>query len=160
MADAHDALSEADVPYDPDYNPAGSPQVPSACAGSAECNECYEKAVKDVNFNRFYLDKMRSIANSTIVFADKSIAFGDNASGYHGLTGLAWQTEGRPQIEEAVANLRKTYERKYGVYISNLETALKQLGQCEAEHFDEPDWYNRFGYIYYSFMADRYKEPD
>jgi hypothetical protein len=160
MADAHGALSEFDGAYDPDYSPEGSPQIPSACADSAECNACYEKAVKDVNFNRFYLDKMRSIANSTIKFAEKSIAFGDNASGYHGITGLAWQSEGRPQIEQAVTELRKTYDRKYKVYIGNLETALKQLGQCEAEHFDEPDWYGRFGYIYYSFMADRYRDPD
>jgi hypothetical protein len=36
MADAHGALSEFDGAYDPDYSPEGSPQIPSACADSAE----------------------------------------------------------------------------------------------------------------------------
>jgi hypothetical protein len=41
-----------------------------------------------------------------------------------------------------------------------MQTSLQALGKCEEEFFKERDWYNRFGYIYYSFMADRYKSPD
>lgn len=157
---AHDGLTKDDRQFDPDYEPPGSPKIPSACAGSEQCNACYEKAVKDINFYRFSLDKGRSIANNTLQYAKKANAFGDTASGSMGVGGLAWTHKAKPQIEKAVAKLRKTYQGKYTEWIAGMETSLKALGKCEEEFFKERDWYTRFGYIYYSFMADRYKSPD
>ena len=157
---AHDTLTPDDRQFDPDYSPPGSPEIPSACAESEECNACYEKAVKDINFYRFSLDKGRGIANGTLQYAKKAIAFGDTASGSFGVGGLAWSLDAKPEIEKAVAKLRKTYNAKYGEWMEGLDKSLHDLGQCEEEHFGERDWYARFGYIYYSFMADRYKSPD
>ena len=157
---AHDGLTKDDRQFDPDYEPPGSPKIPSACAGSEQCNACYEKAVKDINFYRFSLDKGRGIANNTLQYAKKANAFGDTASGSMGVGGLAWTHKAKPQIEKAVAKLRKTYQGKYTEWIAGMETSLKALGKCEEEFFKERDWYTRFGYIYYSFMADRYKNPD
>ncbi len=160
FSEAHDGLVPDDRDFDPDYDPPGSPQIPSACAESEECNACYEKAVRQINFYRFSLDKGRGIANNTLQYAKKALAFGDTASGTFGVGGLSWSLDARPEIEKATAKLRKTYQAKYGEWISGLEAALQELGQCEEENFGEQDWYGRFGYIYYSFMADRYKSPD
>lgn len=160
FTEAYDALAPGDGRCDPDYSPAGSPEVPSACAGSEACNECYEKAVRDIDFYRFSLDKGRCLASSTIDFAKKAMAFGDSASGSFGVGGMAWSLKARPEIEKAVAKLRKTYQGKYGEWVSGLERSLRALGRCEEEHFGERDWYGRFGYVYYSFMADRYRSPD
>jgi hypothetical protein len=160
FAAAHDSLTPGDRQFDPDYSPPGSPQIPSACAGSEQCNACYEKAVKDINFYRFSLDKGRGIANNTLQYARKAMAFGDTASGSMGVGGLAWTHKAKPQIEKAAAHLRKTYQGKYTEWIAGMQTSLQALGKCEEEFFKERDWYNRFGYIYYSFMADRYKSPD
>lgn len=157
---ASDALTPGDTQFDPDYTPEGSPEIPSACAESEECNECYEKAVKDINFYRFSLDKGRGIANGTLNYAKAAIAFGDTASGSFGVGGLAWSLDAKPDVEKAVAKLRKTYQAKYTEWMDGLKTSLESLGQCEEEHFGERDWYARFGYIYYSFMSDRYKSPD
>jgi len=160
FADAHNALTPDDSQFDPDYSPEGSPEIPSACAESEECNACYEKAVKDINFYRFSLDKGRGIARGTLDYARKAIAFGDTASGSFGVGGLAWSLDAKPEVEKAVAKLRKTYDGKYEEWIAGMKQSLQALGECEEEHFGERDWYARFGYIYYSFMADRYKSPD
>lgn len=160
LTEASDALTPGDTQFDPDYTPEGSPEIPSACAESEECNECYEKAVKDINFYRYSLDKGRGIANSTLNYAKAAIAFGDTASGSFGVGGLAWSLDAKPEVEKAVAKLRKTYQSKYTEWMDGLKTSLEMLGQCEEEHFGERDWYARFGYIYYSFMSDRYKSPD
>ena len=160
FAEAHQALTPDDSQFDPDYSPDGSPEIPSACAESEDCNACYEKAVKDINFYRFSLDKGRGIAKGTLDYAKKAIAFGDTASGSFGVGGLAWSLDAKPQVEKAVAKLRKTYDGNYEEWIAGLEKSLRTLGECEEEHFGERDWYARFGYIYYSYMADRYKSPD
>lgn len=44
--------------------------------------------------------------------------------------------------------------------MQDLETSLQTLDQSKEENLGTRDWYPRFGYIYYSFMADRYQSPD
>jgi hypothetical protein len=34
------------------------------------------------------------------------------------------------------------------------------LAACEERFFDTADWYDRYGFIYYAFMANRYKRAD
>lgn len=160
LRDAFDALDTGDNQYDPDALDGDGPTVPSQCAESPECNACYERAVGEIDFNRFYMGRAWSITRSTIDMAKKAEAFGDSASGIHGVSGLSWQLGGKPQIEESLRSLRSTYRNKYEAYIGNLETALQDLGQCEAEHFDERDWYGRFGFLYLNFMKAKYESPE
>jgi hypothetical protein len=157
---ASDALTPDDLAFDPDVSPPGSPEIPSACAESEECNACYEQAVKDINFYRFSFDKGHRIAHSYLEYAKAAIAFGDTGSAAMDVGGLAWSLEARPGIVKATDKLRATYDAKYKEWLSGMEGSLKELGKCEEEHFGERDWYGRFGYIYYSFIADRYKSPD
>lgn len=133
----------------------GMPQLPSVCAESAECAECFGKAHNDLVFYRFQLEKLRIIYQGTRSYANSAIAFGDNVSGIHAVSGLPWQTQ-RRQIKESLRNFGETYDEKYEQLIKGLLKALKRLGECEAE-FGEEGWYDRFGFIYYTFMQDRYK---
>jgi hypothetical protein len=89
--------------------------------------------------------------------ANSAIAFGDSASGVHGVAGLSWQLGGKPQIVEAVTSLKRTYTNKAAQYLSNLQGALQELGQCEAEHYGQRDWYQRYGWIYHNFMKAKYE---
>ncbi|MDH5824110.1 hypothetical protein QFW77_14100 [Luteimonas sp. RD2P54] len=155
---AFDALDDGDGAYDPDLGEG--PTVPSGCAESDECNACYARAVERIDFNRFWLHRAWSITHSHLTMAKKATAFGDSASGFHGMSGLAWQLGGKPQIEQATGSLRNTYRSKSREYLDNLESAMRQLGECEAEHFDERDWYGRFGFLYVSFMRGRYESAD
>jgi hypothetical protein len=91
--------------------------------------------------------------------ANSAMAFGDSSSGIHAVTGLSWQLQGKPQIEEAVAKLKNTYTGKAGQYLDGLEGALQELGQCEANYYGEEDWYQRYGWIYHNFMKAKYASP-
>jgi hypothetical protein len=152
-------LTPDDEEYDGAYDDPGAPQVPSSCAGSDECGACFEQAYDDLNRQRFRLAKLRRIYLSTMRMGKSALAFGDNASGVHGVAGLGWQLQGRKPIEQSMKSFQNTSVAKYEEIIGDLHEALQAVGVCEAEHFDEGSWYDRFGFMYYQFMAERYR-PD
>ena len=158
-SDGYKALSPHDEELKADPNPKGMPKVPSKCAEGSGCGDCFAQAQADLKHLRFSLEKLRAIGSWTDKFTKKSIAFGDSVSGVHGVAGLGWQPE-RARIEESYAQFGKAYDAKYEELIGDLEGALRGIGQCEARHFGTPDWYDRYGFIYYSFMADRYRRAD
>ncbi len=41
-------------------------------------------------------------------------------------------------------------------YLREIDRSMRQLGQCEAEHFGERDWYQRYGWLYVNFMRAKY----
>lgn len=156
---ADEELSNDDAAWRPDFNPPGMPEIPISCAENAECQSCYARAQHELNFLRVQFERLRAIYGGTKKMSDKAIAFGDAVSGIHGMMGLAWMSA-RKDIQNSVEHLGKTYDKKYTDLLAALERQLKAMAVCEAEHFDTPDWYNRFGFIYYQFMAARYKRPD
>jgi hypothetical protein len=155
LEDSYTALTDFDSSC-MDLSPAGAPAVPSSCAGDSTCGQCYTEAVRELNGMRLNLERLRCYYTAYKRFVDASIAFGDSASGVHAVTGLAWQSE-RAGILEAMDGLNRTYDVKYGQMMPNLRAALEKVGGCESRYFHNPDWYSRFGFIYYSFMSDRYK---
>ena len=44
--------------------------------------------------------------------------------------------------------------------MGTLRRALQEVADCEARYFDVQDWYSRYGFIYYTFMEDRYRRSD
>ena len=153
--EAFEHLNEDDGQYDPDYTPEGMPEVPISCT-TEECQQCYESAIGRLNFTRVTLEQLRAIYQSTTNMADKAMSFGDSASGVHALSGLSWQYSKRG-IEAELAKLGRSYDDKYTALLGTLRSSLDQMAVCERDHFDNPDWYNRFGFIYYTFMEDRYR---
>jgi hypothetical protein len=142
-------------------NAKGSPKVPSKCSegGGTGCGTCFASAQADLKHLRFSLEKLRVIGSWTKKFTDKSIAFGDSVSGVHGVAGLGWQPE-RAKIQASYESFGKAYDSKYNELIGDLERALRDVGRCEAQYFGTNDWYDRYGFIYYTFMADRYRRDD
>src|SRR3546814_6554130 len=51
------------------------------------------------------------------------------------------------------------YDHKYTQLMEALHGQMVDMGTCEAKYGVE-DWYDRFGFIYYEFMADKYKRAD
>lgn len=154
-----EALDDAEADCGSAYTDAGAPTVPSSCADDPACEECYEEAVGKLDFNRFYIERARCITVAHVKMANSAMAFGDSASGVHGVAGLSWQLQGKPQIQEAVGKLKRTYTNKAGEYLQGIDNALRKLGQCEAKYYGERDWYERYGWIYLNFMKAKYSSP-
>ncbi|NND62937.1 MAG: hypothetical protein HKN48_07050 [Flavobacteriaceae bacterium] len=137
--------------------PPGMPRIPSFCE-TADCGSCFEEARRELNHSRYTFERLKTIYKCTKTFTDRAIAFGDNVSGVHGVSGLAWQAE-RVKIEKSVKDLQKTYDQKFTELLEAQKRALMALNDCEAQ-YGIPDWYDRFGYMYYEFTAMNYKRND
>ncbi|MFV1987884.1 MAG: hypothetical protein ACC682_11435 [Gemmatimonadota bacterium] len=153
-----DVLNPDDLEFNPDYSPDGAPDVPVQCEvlGGADCEQCYTSGYQKLNFVRFYLEKLRGIYGATRNYTDNAIEFGDAMAQLPGGFGLAWPPE-RKGIQESLENLGRTYDRKYQDYMKELKAGLDKVAECESQFFGEEDWYNRFGFIYYTYMQDRYR---
>lgn len=150
LVDAYEALSDADRDLDPNLRPAGAPGVPVSCTAE-ECGQCYDAAQAALHAALLRLEKLRILYTRTTDFAEKAISFGDTTSGLHAVSGLAWQ-KAKKDIEASVESLNGAFDAKKPELMGRLKAALDEIGECEAKHFANPDWYNRFGFMYYETM--------
>jgi hypothetical protein len=156
---ASDNFTPEDVTYLPDFEPDGMPQLPVACSlteDGASCAQCYSTAQRHLQGMMLLLERLRAAYDRTKKYTDASIAFGDNMSNIGPMSGFAWQTQ-RRGILETFAHFEQTYEQKRQGMMGSLRRALGEIDACEAQYFDNHDWYNRYGFIYYQFMDARYK---
>lgn len=153
-----DPLTPDDAQYEDDFDPAGQPDVPLQCAGSEECAECFEPAHKRLNDVRARLEKLRRIGAWTRTYKERAFTLGQAMGGMHGLAGLAWTGE-RIKLEKQFKQFEAAYKNKYAELLTELQGSLRQIAACEQDVYGEQGWYERFGFIYYNFMADRYRWP-
>lgn len=142
----------------PDFTTPAEAMMPSGCGDNPGCASCYSESISRLNTVRKSLARLRCIYNNTKNFTDAAISFGDNVSGIHGVTGLAWQNE-RRGIEETLRHFEQTYDKKYQDLMGSLQTALNGISACEAQ-FGMRDWYQRFGFMYFEMMKEKYKRDD
>jgi len=154
LRDAYRNLNARDAAFDPSTPPDGAPGLPVSCT-QQECVACYRDAQTSLNRAMFTLGRLRTIFLRTKTFVDKAIAFGTSGSSIHAVQGLAWQQE-KKKIEDTMDGMNKAYDKKKPELMGGLKSALDKIAVCEAEHFHNPDWYNRFGFMYYQFMNARY----
>lgn len=153
--------------------PAQAPSIPSICTDlyfddngeiSEEedqgCTQCFFEARKKFNNMRYQFEKLATIYKCTKNFSNAAISFGDDVSGFtpSGAGGLAWQTQ-RRNIEKSVTDLEQAYDSKYAEFLQSLADAMMELNICEAKYGVE-DWYDRFGYMYFEFMKEKYQRKD
>jgi hypothetical protein len=69
---------------------------------------------------------------------------------------LEWQRQRTGINQEFEIFKIKYFDPKYRGMMSGLKDALMKWDRCEAQ-FGEPDWYARFGFLYMTFMEDKYK---
>lgn len=142
----------------PDFTTPAEALMPTGCADDAGCGSCYQESIGRLNTVRKSLSRMSCIYHNTKRFTDAAISFGDNVSGIHGVMGLAWQSE-RRGIEQSLVNFEKTYDTKYKELMESLQIALNGISRCEAQYGME-NWYQRFGFIYFEMMKEKYKRTD
>jgi hypothetical protein len=142
----------------PDFGTSGAAMMPSTCQGNNSCASCFTSAVNELNFVRRILGRLSCIYNNTKSFTQSAISFGDNVSGVHGVTGLSWQ-HARAGIVESYNKFKGTYDKKYADLMGSLQRSLMAIDNCERQ-YGLPDWYQRFGFIYFEFMKEKYKRTD
>ena len=158
--DLFDALSDLDNELDGRIRDDHSgPEVPSSCAENAACNDCFTRAYGEVNFVRNVLERLRTISKRTISFIQRAEGFGDSVSGVHGISGLSWQYS-KAGVEQERANFNRGTREKYNALVESMQRALRQVGTCEQEHFHNPDWYNRYGFMYFNFIKEAYQPAE
>lgn len=157
-----DYLTPDDEQAAPSYPPPPGGSVPSRCYGaeSAVCNQCgYAGALSDLQKTRYRLEKLRRVYASGKNVVSHGLAVGDSMAGAAGVGGLAWASE-RLKILESLKGLQSAYDAKYAELMALLQTSLREIGDCEALVYGEEDWYERYGFMYYEFMAGRYERAD
>ena len=142
----------------PEFSTSNDVLMTAACRGDAGCEEDYTKAVEKMNGARMALERIKCIYANTKNFTTSAIAFGDSYSGFHAMSGAAWQVE-RAKINKSLSNLMQTYDRKYDEFISLLKDGLLGFDQCESR-YAQPGWYQRYGFLYFDMMKARYKRND
>lgn len=167
-------LSPSDSESRPQVDPAGGPRLPSSCYAVASMDSrtprptqadrglnsegctCLDRAYMDLNKSRLNLERLRIIYAHAMKKINAGIAFGDNVSGVHGVSGLVWQSQKMIILRESIPTLNRAYDDKYAEMIQALEERLRKIEECEVMMGNE-NWYSNAGFIYYTFMADKYK---
>ena len=117
--------------------------------------ECLKKAYAQLDERRFLLEQLRIITANLDRYTDYKIKYGDDVSSIHGVVGLTWQNE-KIKVLKAMQRFDITYEQKYEEMIADLYEILLEIDRCETMLGFE-NWYSNAGFIYYSFMKDKYK---
>jgi hypothetical protein len=113
-------------------------------------------AVEKLRKNRQMLEKMRILVANQKAFADKATALGNSYAQLHTLLGLQWIGTRKHDIEEPYTQFKVISNQKHQQLMAAVEKDLKDIGDCEAK-LGEPDWYQKFGFIYYEFLFAAYK---
>ena len=142
----------------PDFSQDLASDIDLSCNGEPSCESCFEKSYEKVNFYRRQLARLRCIYNNTKALTNYAVAFGDNASGMHAMSGIAWQKQ-RANIMNTYKNMQKTYDTKCTEFLGGLQTSLRELDTCMYIIGDN-NWYIKSGFIYFEFMQERYKRTD
>ena len=117
--------------------------------------ECLKNAYVDLEKRRYNLEQLRIIAARIDRYTDEKISYGDDVASVHAIVGLKWQSV-KKGILKSMNSFNGTYETKYRFMIEDLHKILLKIDKCEAQLGFE-NWYSNSGFIYYSFMKDRYK---
>jgi hypothetical protein len=153
-------LSKEDEQYTPEYDPPGMPQLPSLCLGSSSCEACFKPPYAQLNETRFRFEKLRRVNKVTKTMLRDALSFGDAAASAAGsVAPLVWSKE-KAKIRASEARFNVSYDKKYEELLGELQESLAGISECEAQMFGDHAWYDRYGFIYHSFMATAYRRPD
>ncbi|MEP6940383.1 MAG: hypothetical protein ABI846_11515 [Rudaea sp.] len=155
-ADLYKALTAIDERMNPNYEPAGAPDVPSQCMENDECKVCYGHAQERLNTTRKGLEKLRGITLYTQAMAKQGENF-ISAVGNTGGTVTAMQAVATNQdVDKTVSDFNSAVRSKREELLGKVKGELQEISACEKQFYKNDDWYNRYGFMYYQFMLAQY----
>jgi hypothetical protein len=118
--------------------------------------QCMATAVGKLRANRQMLEKLRILVANQKNFVDKATALGNSFSQLHTVLGLQWIGIKKESIDEPYAQFKTIANQKHKALMDAIEKDLKDISDCEAR-LGEPDWYAKYGFMYYEFLYAAYK---
>lgn len=150
------SLNAMDDRLSPDYDPPGAPGIPSKCMENKACRPCFTQAYEQVNKTRTNLEKVRAHYEYTHRFSADGIALMQSvAASAGGPAGIGAAVETK-KVNGALSDFDKVVRDKNAELLERLQGNLKEVNACEAKFYKNDDWYDRYGYMYYQFMAAHY----
>ena len=138
------------------------PSLPSSCVDGAwgmprnpGC-ACMTTAVDKLRANRQMLEKLRVLVANQKNFVDKATALGNSFAQLHTVLGLQWIGIRKDSIETPYAEFKTISNQKHKALMDAIQKDLQDISTCEAK-LGEPDWYAKFGFMYYEFLYAAYK---
>ncbi|MEO6104148.1 MAG: hypothetical protein ABIP44_10990 [Pseudoxanthomonas sp.] len=154
--DFNKSLNASDDRLKANYEPEGSPSVPSKCMENAACRPCYTEAYGKINKTRIALEKVRAHYDFTHKFSADGIAVMNGvAATAGGPAGIGAAVESR-KVNAAVAEFDTAVRNKNQELLARLKGELMEVNTCESKYYGSNDWYDRFGYMYFQFMSAHY----
>lgn len=138
------------------------PSLPSSCVDNSWALPnnpgcaCMATAVDKLRKNRQMLEKLRVLVANQKNFVDKAIALGNSFSQLHTVLGLQWVGIRKHDIEEPYAQFKQISNQKHKDLMAAIQKDLQDVSACEAK-LGEPDWYQKFGFMYYEFLYAAYR---
>ena len=102
------------------------------------------------------LEKVRAIYDYTHRFTSEGLDFMNGAAAAGGgiaQMGAAAETK---KVNGALDEFDATVRSKNKELLGELQKGLQKMAVCEADYFDNDDWYMRYGEVYFQFMQARY----
>lgn len=165
-----EALTPKDEELEPKY--AGMPGIPTACVSaipkgtetaigdvdwSGPCGDCFAQAHDSVASTLMRFEKLRRMNAQTKEVYEKSLAFGDAMSGVGGFrSALQWQKI-RMGITEQMNKYYQVYDDKVEELSADLVSSMKTVAACEDKYFNNPSWYDRYGFMFVTPVVDRHR---
>jgi len=157
-AEGASALSDLDRELDHalDQPEPGTPPVPSSCVGREGCAECFGRTYLQLARSRVLLARARALYDATHRFSTAAQAVGNSLAPSTREAAFVWEFQ-KPRIAESLKAFDQTYDRKIADMLAALRRNLQEIGECEAQFYNNPDWYQRYAFIYFEFMKSRYE---
>lgn len=120
------------------------------------CKACFTPAYAQLNAVRKKLENNRIVlANYTRVMNAIDDA-GRGLGGMHGGLGIVYMQR-KVEWDQQRQQIAGIYDQRYVALLAELQAALRKIEACEGSVNALESWYDRFGFMYYEFMAARYR---
>lgn len=156
--EGYDALSDLDRQLDRalDQPDVDAPPVPASCLTREGCEACYSQAYLQLARSRVLLLRARALFDATHRFASAAQAVGDTLAPSTREAAFVWQMQ-KPRIAASLGAFDSTFDRKINDMLAVVRRALQDISECEARHYNNPDWYARYGFVYFEFLQSRHR---
>ncbi|MEO6365776.1 MAG: hypothetical protein ABIO38_07005, partial [Luteimonas sp.] len=137
-------------------DPKGAPVLPSQCMEDEECRPCFVTAQASLDKTRANLEKLRGIYEYTHRFTARGQEFMSAAGQAGGGISQMGAVAENMKVDAVLEDFDNTVRKKNNELLGRLKTSLDEIGTCEADYFNNDDWYLRYGAMYYQFMQGHY----